>query len=156
MRARIWLALSVIFACLSGTFAADIGVTMSMPNSLNANPGRIVTVPIDLRSIQGPISLDAFQLIVEYDDAFFETPVAPGIKLGTLTTGRDYTGLDNVTTASKSFSILRSATSDPTLLTTNSGGSIMTFEMRLKASMTIGNTGFLKFWRRRGPVKPNC
>jgi hypothetical protein len=143
MRVYRWFALLIAFAAVSGLSAADIGVTMSMPNDLNANPGGIVTVPINLSGVQASFSLDAFQLIVEYDNAFFETPLATGFKLGTLTSGRDYTGLDSVTAASKSFSILRSATSNPASLTTSSTGSLMTFEIQVRASVAPGSDGYL-------------
>ncbi len=150
MRVYRWFALLIAFAAVSGLSAADIGVTMSMPNDLNANPGGIVTVPINLSGVQASFSLDAFQLIVEYDNAFFETPLATGFKLGTLTSGRDYTGLDGVTAASKSFSILRSATSNPASLTTSSTGSLMTFEIQVRASVAPGSSGYLRFLATQG------
>jgi len=150
MRVYRWFAVLVGFVIAPAVTAADIGVTMSMPNDLIANPGGIVTVPIDLSGIQASFSLDAFQLIVEYDNAFFETPLATGFKLGTLTIGRDYAGLDSVTAASRSFSILRSATSNPASLTTSSSGSIMTFEMQVKAGVAPGSSGYLKFMATQG------
>lgn len=145
-----WFAIFFGLVAAPGVIAADIGVTMSMPNGLSANPGGIVTVPVNLSGIQAPFSLDAFQLIIEYDNAFFETPLATGFKLGTLTSGRDYAGLDSVTAASKSFSILRSATSNPASLTTSSTGSIMTFEMQVKAGVAPGSSGYLRFLATQG------
>ena len=124
-----------------------------MPSDLTAVSGGTVTVPINLNSIQGPFPLDAFQLIVEYDGTFFETPVSTGIKLGTLTTGKDYTGLDNVTAATTSFTILRSATTNPAALTTASSGSIMTFDMQVKPGLAAGTSGYLKFLAEQGSAK---
>jgi len=128
----------------------EIDVKMSMPNDLTATPGQKITVPVNLSDVQSSFSLDAFQLIVEYDGTFFETPLASGFALGTLTSGKDYTGLDSVTAATTSFSILRSAISDPALLTTSTSGSIMTFDMQVKADVAPGSSGYLRFLASQG------
>ncbi len=141
------VVVSLFWSCAA--HGLEIGVRMSMPNDLTANRGQTIRVPVNLSSIQSTFSLDAFQLIVEYDGTFFETPVASGFALGTLTSGRDYTGLDSVTAASNSFTILRSAT-NPAVLTTASTGSIMTFEMTVKPGVALGSSGFLRFLTSQG------
>ncbi|MBI1323331.1 hypothetical protein GC170_09110 [bacterium] len=130
--------------------AAEIGVTMSMPQNLTAAAGQTVTVPVNLGEIASGFSLDSFQLIVEYDGNFFDTPLASGIKLGSLTTGKSYTGLDNIDPVSKSFTILRSNFSDPVYLTTDSSGSLMTFDISVKPGVALGSSGYLRFLASQG------
>ncbi len=150
MRFRTFLAsfLCAIFPSLTG--AAEIGVTMSMPQDLTAAAGQIVTVPVHLSAISSSFSLDSFQFVVEYDGAFFETPQASGFKLGSLTTGKSYTGLDNIDPSSKSFTILRSNFSDPVFLTPDSAGSLMTFDIAVKPGVAQGSSGYLRFLASQG------
>lgn len=149
---RLSLAVVVALAIFSSyrTEATEIDVTLSMPNGLTAAAGQTVTVPVNLSGIGAPFSLDAFQLIVEYDGSFFETPQASGFALGSLTSAGDYTGLDSVTPASTSFTILRFATSDPVFLTVNSTGSITTFDMKVKPGLSPGSSGYLRFLASQG------
>lgn len=148
MKSRFAIALLLVFTGVSN--AVDIGVTMSMPQNVIAAPGETVTIPVNLSSIASEFSLDSFQIIVQYDGAFFETPLAGGIKLGSLTTGKSYSGLDNIDAGSTSFTILRSNFTDPVTLTTSSSGSLMTFEMKVKDSVSLGSSGFLRFLASQG------
>lgn len=152
MRNRIATILPILLACycLAHSNAAEILVTMSMPQDVTASPGGTVTIPVNLGSIGSSFSLDSFQLIVQYDGDFFDTPLASGIKLGSLTTGKSYTGLDNIDGVSKSFTILRSNFSDPVTLTPDSFGSLMTFEIKVKESASLGSSGYLRFLPSQG------
>ena len=144
------LAILVAFSSLVRAKAAEIDVTLSMPQDVTASPGATVTIPINLGGISGSFSLDAFQLIVQYDGSFFDTPLASGIKLGSLTAGKSYSGLDNVDGVSQSFTILRSNFSDPVTLTPDSFGSLMTFEIKVKESASLGSSGYLRFLPSQG------
>lgn len=130
--------------------AADINVKMSIPQNLTATAGQTVTVPINLSNIASAFSLDSFQLIVSYDGTFFENPSSSGFQLGTLSTGLSYSGIDNVDTVNKYFTILRSEVSNPANLTSASSGSLMTFNIQVKASATAGSSGYLNILASQG------
>ena len=132
------------------THAVDINVKLSMPNSIVATAGQTVTIPINLSNIQSAFSLDSFQLIVSYDNTFFDAPVTTGFKLGSLTTGLSYTGADNVDTITSSLNILRSNFTNPLNLTSASNGSLMTFDIKVKSSAAAGTSGYLNFVATQG------
>ena len=132
------------------THAVDINVKLSMPNSIVATAGQTVTIPINLSNIQSAFSLDSFQLIVSYDNAFFDAPVTTGFKLGSLTTGLSYTGADNVDTITSSLNIVRSNATNPLNLTSASNGSLMTFDIKVKSSAAAGASGYLNFVATQG------
>ena len=132
------------------THAVDINVKLSMPNSIVATAGQTVTIPINLSNIQSAFSLDSFQLIVSYDNAFFDAPVTTGFKLGSLTTGLSYTGADNVDTITSSLNIVRSNATNPLNLTSASNGSLMTFDIKVKSSAAPGTSGYLNFVATQG------
>jgi hypothetical protein len=150
-RLALLVGVSLLWPCFAR--GLEIDVKMSIPNDLTASRGQTIVVPINLSEVQSPFSLDAFQLIVEYDGTFFETPQATGFALGSLTSGRDYTGLDSVTAATTSFTILRSATTNPAVLTTASAGSLMTFEMTVKPDVALGSSGYLRFLGSQGAAR---
>jgi hypothetical protein len=121
-----------------------------MPNNITATAGQTVTVPINLSNVQSSFTLDSFQLIVSYDSAFFDVPVTSGFKLGTLTTGLSYSGSDNIDTVTSSLNILRMNVSNPSSLTSSSSGSLMTFEIKVKAGAAAGSSGYLNFVATQG------
>ncbi|MFM7132434.1 MAG: hypothetical protein ACKO0V_24050, partial [bacterium] len=117
MTSRFCLCLMMVFALATGAKAVDIDVKLSIPNNINAVAGQSLTIPINLSNISSSFTLDSYQLIVSYDGAFFENPLTSGFQFGSLTTGLGYSGLDNVDTTNKYFTILRSNVSNPATLT---------------------------------------
>jgi hypothetical protein len=150
MKIRRFLAVALVLCMSQLTHAVDINVKLSMPNSIVATAGQTVTIPINLSNIQSAFSLDSFQLIVSYDNAFFDAPVTTGFKLGSLTTGLSYTGADNVDTITSSLNILRSNFTNPLNLTSASNGSLMTFDIKVKSSAAAGTSGYLNFVATQG------
>jgi len=150
MKIRRFLAVALVLCMSQLTHAVDINVKLSMPNSIVATAGQTVTIPINLSNIQSAFSLDSFQLIVSYDNAFFDAPVTTGFKLGSLTTGLSYTGADNVDTNTSSLNILRSNFTNPLNLTSASNGSLMTFDIKVKSSAEAGSSGYLNFVATQG------
>ena len=141
MKIRNLLAVAILICVPQMIEAVDIDVKLSMPNNIVATAGQTVTVPINLSNVQSSFSLDSFQLIVSYDSAFFDVPVTSGFKLGTLTTGLSYSGTDNIDTGTSSLNILR---------TNVSSGSLMTFEIKVKAGAAAGSSGYLNFVATQG------
>lgn len=150
MKTRFYAGILMVFALAVNTKAVDIDVKLSIPNNISAVAGQSLTIPINLSNIASSFSLDSFQLIVSYDGTFFENPLASGFQLGSLTTGTSYSGLDNVDTTSKYFTILRSNVSNPVTLTSSSGGSVVTFNIQVKSSATPGSSGFLNILASQG------
>ena len=131
-------------------FGVDINLKLSVPQNITATAGQTLTVPINLSNISGAFTLDSYQLIVSYDQNFFDTPVSSGIQLGSLTTGLSYSGSDNVDSAGHYISMLRSNVSNPASLTSSSSGSLMTFQIRVKSSATAGSSGYLNLLASQG------
>ncbi len=150
MKIRNLLAVAILICVPQMIEAANIDVKLWMPNNIVATAGQTVTVPINLSNVQSSFSLDSFQLIVSYDSAFFDVPVTSGFKLGTLTTGLSYSGTDNIDTGSSSLNILRTNVSNPATLTSSSSGSLMTFEIKVKAGAAAGSSGYLNFVATQG------
>jgi hypothetical protein len=150
MKIRRFLAVALVLCMSQLTHAVDINVKLSMPNSIVATAGQTVTIPINLSNIQSAFSLDSFQLIVTYDNAFFDAPVTTGFKLGSLTTGLSYTGPDDVDTITSSLNIVRSNATNPLNLTSASNGSLMTFDIKVKSSAAAGTSGYLNFVATQG------
>jgi hypothetical protein len=150
MKIRNLLAVAILICVPQMIEAVDIDVKLSMPNNIVAIAGETVTIPIDLSNIQSAFSLDSFQLIVSYDSTFFDVPVTSGFKLGTLTTGLSYSGSDNIDTVTSSLNILRTNVSNPSSLTSSSSGSLMTFEIKVKAGAAAGSSGYLNFVATQG------
>ena len=150
MKIRNLLAVAILICVPQMIEAANIDVKLWMPNNIVATAGQTVTVPINLSNIQSSFTLDSFQLIVSYDSTFFDVPVTSGFKLGTLTTGLSYSGTDNIDTGSSSLNILRTNVSNPATLTSSSSGSLMTFEIKVKAGAAAGSSGYLNFVATQG------
>jgi hypothetical protein len=146
--------LGILFATLliftAQIEAVDINVKLSIPQNINATAGQTVTIPINLDNIAAAFTLDSYQLIVSYDSSFFENPSSSTFQLGTLTTGMSYSGLDNVDTTNKYFTILRSNVSNPATLTSASSGSLMTFNIQVKSTATPGSSGYLNILASQG------
>lgn len=150
MKIRSILAVLAVFVLPQFARAVDVNVTLSMPQNIIATAGQTVTIPINLSNIQSAITLDAFTLVVMYDNNFFDTPTTSGFSLGTLTTGLSYTGSDNVDAGTHTLNILRTNVSNPANLTTSSNGSIMTFDIHVKTTATPGTSGYLQFVPTQG------
>jgi hypothetical protein len=150
MLRRFGMILAAYFLLTLPVGAVDIDVKLSIPQNIMATAGQTVTVPINLSNIASTFTLDSYQLIVSYDSNFFENPLSSGFQLGTLTTGLSYSGLDNVDTTNKYFTILRSNVSNPATLTSASSGSLMTFNMQVKSSATPGSSGYLNILASQG------
>ena len=150
MKIRNLLAVAILICVPQLIEAANIDVKLWMPNNIVATAGQTVTVPINLSNVQSSFTLDSFQLIVSYDSTFFDVPVTSGFKLGTLTTGLSYSGTDNIDTGTSSLNILRTNVSNPATLTSSSSGSLMTFEIKVKAGAAAGSSGYLNFVATQG------
>lgn len=150
MTRRFYCGIFMVFALAVNANAVDIDVKLSIPNNLTAVAGQSLTIPINLSNIAGSFTLDSYQLIISYDGAFFENPLSSGFQLGSLTTGLSYSGLDNIDTTSKYFTILRSNVSNPATLTNLSSGSLMTFNIQVKSSATPGSSGYLNILASQG------
>ena len=150
MKIRNLLLVAILICVPQMIEAANIDAKLWMPNNIVATAGQTVTVPINLSNIQSSFTLDSFQLIVSYDSTFFDVPVTSGFKLGTLTTGLSYSGTDNIDTGASSLNILRTNVSNPASLTSASSGSLMTFEIKVKAGVAAGSSGYLNFVATQG------
>jgi hypothetical protein len=150
MKIRNLLLVAILICVPQMIEAANIDAKLWMPNNIVATAGQTVTVPINLSNIQSSFTLDSFQLIVSYDSTFFDVPVTSGFKLGTLTTGLSYSGTDNIDTGASSLNILRTNVSNPASLTSASSGSLMTFEIKVKAGAAAGSSGYLNFVATQG------
>ena len=150
MKIRNLLLVAILICVPQMIEAANIDAKLWMPNNIVATAGQTVTVPINLSNIQSSFTLDSFQLIVSYDSTFFDVPVTSGFKLGTLTTGLSYSGSDNIDTGASSLNILRTNVSNPASLTSASSGSLMTFEIKVKAGVAAGTSGYLNFVATQG------
>lgn len=150
MSGKYFLPILMLIASAINADAVDINVKLSIPNNISAVAGQSLTIPINLSNIAGSFSLDSYQLIISYDGNFFENPLASGFQLGSLTTGLSYSGLDNVDTTNKYFTILRSNVSNPANLTSSSTGSLMTFNIQVKSTATAGSSGYLNILASQG------
>ncbi|MBU6310071.1 MAG: hypothetical protein KJS77_10040 [Planctomycetes bacterium] len=130
--------------------AADIAATVSMPQDVVALPGETVTIPVRLTGISRSFTLDSFQLVIGYDAGTFGQPATSGIRLGDLTAGRSYTGLENVSVAGQYLTVLRSNVSDPVALTATASGALVTFEIPIAATAAPGMAGSLRLLASRG------
>ena len=150
MKIRNLLLVAILICVPQMIEAANIDAKLWMPNNIVATAGQTVTVPINLSNIQSSFTLDSFQLIVSYDSTFFDVPVTSGFKLGTLTTGLSYSSTDNIDTGASSLNILRTNVCNSASLTSASSGSLMTFEIKVKAGATAGSSGYLNFVATQG------
>ena len=150
MKTRNLLLVAILICVPQMIEAANIDAKLWMPNNIVATAGQTVTVPINLSNIQSSFTLDSFQLIVSYDSTFFDVPVTSGFKLGTLTTGLSYSSTDNIDTGASSLNILRTNVCNSASLTSASSGSLMTFEIKVKAGVAAGSSGYLNFVATQG------